>query len=107
MKAQVMSLLSICAVTLAALFVFAGASVADPNLADVTPHRHFVVSATGEWIPVGPQVCGNPQMQSAFNQFHYNIHHTNLPSLGPQDGAPGLHNELGADMLGRPCSFTP
>jgi hypothetical protein len=47
----------------------------------------------GGLVPVGPQICGNPKMQQAFNEFHYNIHHSvvpgigDIPTLGPQDGA--------------------
>jgi hypothetical protein len=88
------------------LFAFAGTGLADPNLVDVPKHRHFVETATGELVAVGPQVCENPNVQQAFNQFPYNIHHTNLPSLGPQNGAPALHNFTGADLTFRPCSFT-
>jgi hypothetical protein len=53
----------------------------------------------------GPRVCENPALQPAFNQFHYNIHHA-LPlegTNGPQNGAPGLHNFKGADLIGRRC----
>lgn len=39
----------------------------------VQPHRHFLVTPQGQ-IPVGPQVCGNPQLQAAFNQFHAAVH---------------------------------
>ena len=107
-------LLFVCAVASVALFAFAGISTADPNLPNPPPHQHFVITAQGEWIPVGPQVCpagSNPQLQQAFNQFHFNVHHSGFPgnpfieTLGPQDGAPGLHNQIGADMTGRPCSF--
>ena len=91
-------LVSLLAVGATALFMFAGASFADPNLADVPKHRHFVETPTGELIPVGPQVCANADLQDAFNQFHYNVHHTNAPSLGPQNGAPGLHNHVGAEV---------
>lgn len=46
-------------------------------------------------------------MQQAFNQFHYNIHGSFVPgmpvtTLGPQGGAPGLHNDVGADVIGVP-----
>ena len=91
-------LVFVSAVASIALFAFAGAGLADPNLADVPKHRHFIETPTGALIPVGPQVCENPDLQDAFNQFHYNIHHTNKPSLGPQGGAPGLHNHVGAEI---------
>lgn len=91
-------LLSVIVIAATALFVFAGASLADPDLADVPKHRHFVQTPTGDLIAVGPQICENPNLQAAFNQFHYNVHHTNAPSRGPQDGAPGLHNHVGAEV---------
>ncbi len=110
--------LAVSTVAAVALFTFVGASLADPNLPTVVAHQHFVITADGDWISVGPQVCpaaSSPQLQRAFNQFHFNIHHSELPgpsggpveTLGPQDGAPGLHNGIAADMVGRPCSFVP
>jgi hypothetical protein len=91
---------------------FAGAGLADPpsTLVDPPNHRHFIVTADG-LVPVGPQICGNPNLQQAFNEFHYNIHHSevpgigDIPTVGPQDGAPGLHNGVGAELIGvRGCS---
>ncbi len=108
------NVLSVVAFASVALLVFAGPGTADPNLVNAPPHQHWVITAQGEWIPVGPQVCPAgtyPQLQEAFNQFHFNIHHSALPSvgqidtLGPQHGAPGLHDQTGADMTGAPCSF--
>jgi len=56
---------------------------------NVPPHQHFVVTAQGEWIPIGPQVCpagSTPELlQQAFNQFHVNIHHSEIPGVGPVD----------------------
>jgi hypothetical protein len=104
--------LFICAVASIALFAFAGSSVADPNLADVPAHRHFVQTASGKLVQVGPRVCDDSSLQDAFNQFHYNVHHsfssptTSVLTLGPQEGAPGLHNFQGADLTLRMCSFT-
>ncbi len=94
-----------------ALFGIVGVALADPPSMYLNPpnHRHFLVNADGTLVPVGPQICGNPDMQQAFNQFHYNIHHSQFPSptgpvivetLGPQDGAPGLHNGRGAEIIG-------
>jgi hypothetical protein len=88
----------------------AGSVLADPPGMLVNPpnHRHFIETPNG-LVPVGPQICGNPEMQQAFNQFHYNIHHSQFPSpggtvivptLGPQDGAPGLHNGQGGELIG-------
>ena len=108
--------LSVVAVAFVALFAFAGAALSDPNLVNAPAHQHFVITPEGAWIPVGPQVCpagSSPQLQQAFNQFHINIHHSTLPgsgaidTVGPQGGAPGLHNGVGADMVGRSCSFVP
>src|SRR5688572_25660001 len=85
----------------------AGASLADPGLTNVGAHRHFLVTPNGDLVPIGPDVCANPDLQDAFNQFHYNIHGsatsptTPVQTLGPQHGAPGLHDDLGADMTAR------
>ena len=95
-----------------ALLAFAGAGLADPPDTLISPpnHRHFVVTANGP-VPVGPQICENADLQQAFNEFHYNVHHSevpgigDIPTLGPQDGAPGLHNGVGAEVIGvRGCS---
>lgn len=84
---------------------FAGTSLADPpgTLTDPPNHRHFIETAKGKFVPVGPRICGNPEMQQAFNAFHYNVHHSGgVPTLGPQAGAPGLHNSRGAEVVGLP-----
>jgi hypothetical protein len=39
----------------------------------IFPHRHLLQTPEG-LIPVGPAVCENPNLQSAFNQFHAKIH---------------------------------
>lgn len=76
-------------------------------LARRSKHRHFVKLATGERVAVGPQICENANLRQAFNQFHYNIH-SFVPgfgvvhTLGPQDGAPGLHNGAGAEVIAVP-----
>ena len=90
-----------------ALFVFSGAGLADPPSLLINPpnHRHFIVTPNG-LVPVGPQICQDPSLQQAFNEFHYNVHHSevpgigDIPTLGPQDGAPGLHNGIGAEVIG-------
>ena len=80
----------------------AGAALADPPGMLSTPglHRHFLVTPNEVWVPIGPDVCADSNLQEAFNQFHHNIHHSTgaTDTLGPQDGAPGLHDGLGADM---------
>ena len=97
-----------------ALFAFAGTGLADPSelfIADVPPHRHFIETPKGKLVPVGPQVCENPALMAAFEQFHHNVHHSLVPgfgtvhTLGPQDGAPGLHpsKEQGATITARLC----
>jgi hypothetical protein len=105
-------LLSACVVGSIALFAFAGSGLADPSdlfTTPVPPHRHFVQTPTGEMVPVGPQICEHPELQQAFNQFHHNVHHSFVPpnivvhTLGPQDGAPGLHNGAGAEIVARLC----
>ncbi len=117
MKVFVLALSIVAAATFG-LLLFVGSGAADPGVPDIPPHQHFVVTADGTWIPIGPQVCpagSSPQLQKAFNQFHVNIHHSeNLPGTpidpptnGPQGGAPGLHNGIGSDMQGRPCGFVP
>ena len=94
-----------------ALFAVAGTALADPPDMLINPpnHRHFIQNADGTLVPVGPQICGRPEMQQAFNAFHYNVHHSEFPSptgpvivptLGPQDGARGLHNGQGAEIVG-------
>lgn len=95
-----------------ALLAFAGAGLADPPDTLINPpnHRHFLVTPNG-LVPIGPQICEDPNLQQAFNEFHYNVHHSevpgigDIPTLGPQDGAPGLHNDVGAEVIGVPgCS---
>ena len=88
----------------------AGASLADPGLPNAGAHQHILMTPNGV-IPIGPDFCANPDLQNAFNQFHFNVHHSAIgrppgvpvDTLGPQDGAPGLHNDLGADMDARAC----
>ncbi len=86
----------------------AGASLADPGLNNVARHQHYLVTPDGDMVPIGPDFCNNPDLQRAFNQFHYNVHHsgtqtTPIPTLGPQDGAPGLHDDLAADLIALRC----
>ncbi|HEU4523510.1 MAG TPA: hypothetical protein VFR62_00715 [Gemmatimonadales bacterium] len=91
-----------------AVAAFAAPGLADPPDSLISPpnHRHFIVSPDGDLVPVGPQICLDPGLQQAFNAFHYNVHHSEVPgigdvlTLGPQDGAPGLHNGHGAEVIG-------
>ena len=86
---------------------------ADPNLdADpIPPHRHFLTLPSGKLVAIGPQICENPSLQHAFNQFHANVHHAlspisppgTEPGPGPVEGAPGLDNGHGADITFGRC----
>ncbi len=93
-------------VAMLSLVVAVGASVADPNLPNIFPHRHFIVTATGELVQVGPRVCDDPALQHAFNEFHSNTHVAVAGSPGPTVSAPGLHNGYGAELTSRSCAFT-
>jgi hypothetical protein len=90
-------------ILLIVLGVLVGASfaLADPNLFNIPPHRHYVLTPTGELVQVGPRVCDDPSLQGAFNQFHNNIHLLTSASIGPV--APGLHNFQGAELRAGPC----
>lgn len=84
----------------------AGPSLADPPsmLLDIPRHQHYLETPNEDLVPIGPDFCANPDLQDAFNQFHYNIHHNSGPAtLGPQGGAPGLHDDLAADMTAGGC----
>ncbi|MDQ3810084.1 MAG: hypothetical protein M3336_07330 [Chloroflexota bacterium] len=76
-------------------------SSADPNLPNIRPHRHFVRTASGALVEVGPRVCDNPELQHAFNEFHVNVHLVTAGAIGPV--APGLHNGMGAELQAGPC----
>lgn len=78
-----------------------GFALADPDLANVFPHRHFVQTPAGGLVEVGPRVCDDPSKQAAFNQFHNNIHLVTATGIGP--AAPGLHDLRGADLMFGPC----
>jgi hypothetical protein len=84
----------------AAVLVAVATSRADPNLTNIPPHRHWVNTPSG-LVEVGPRVCGNPELQRAFNQFHNNIHIASGSAIGPV--APGLHNFKGADLQASGC----
>lgn len=97
--------LRLAAASIVAL-VPAGASLADPpgTLLTIPRHQHYLETPDGDLVPIGPDFCANSDLQLAFNQFHYNIHHNSGPAtLGPQDGAPGLHDGMAADMTAGGC----
>ena len=81
--------------------------LADPNLPNISAHRHFIQTPDGRLVEVGPRLCDDPSLQSAFAQFHSNVHTHVLGSTGPAQSAPGLHNGSGADLIARGCSFVP
>jgi|GraSoiStandDraft_4_1057263.scaffolds.fasta_scaffold473296_1 hypothetical protein len=83
----------------AALLVIPTIGSADPK-PPVGAHRHFIQNANGTLVPVGPDLCDNPTdpaIQQAFYNFHWNVH----------KGAAGLANGQGAEIVSRPCAFTP
>jgi hypothetical protein len=86
--------------------VTATTSLADPDLVNVPTHRHWL-GDPANGVQIGPRLCDNPNLQKAFNQFHFNVHHSFIPppagpgqidTLGPQDGAPGLINGHGGEL---------
>ncbi len=97
--------------TMAAAVLVGGASIAiaDPNVPNIRAHRHFIVTPAGKQVQVGPNLCDNPSLQQAFNQYHVNVHESALaPGVpirthGPQHGAPGLHNAKGAEVIATGC----
>jgi hypothetical protein len=86
---------------LAMIVIAVSTGRADPNLGNIPAHRHYVRTGDGSMVEVGPRVCGNPQLQKAFNQFHSNVHAPTGSSIGPV--APGLHNGFGAELLAGGC----
>ena len=87
-----LSLAGACSVFLIAL---AASSAAQPA-GDVPPHRHFLQVGT-KLVPIGPQVCGDLQMQHAFNQFHANVH-VGTPGTFAMD-----HEHNRTDVVARGC----
>jgi hypothetical protein len=93
--------LGAAALVTSGVLMSAGSIFADPPPLPNPPfHRHYIVQPDGTQIQVGPDLCANPEMQEAFNQFHYNVHVGS--AQGPQGGAPGLDNGQGAEILGVP-----
>jgi hypothetical protein len=86
---------------MAAIMIAVATSRADPNLNNVPRHRHYVRTGAGDLVEVGPNVCDNPKLQNAFNQFHNNVHAVSGSSIGP--AAPGLHNFHGAELQSGGC----
>lgn len=92
-------------VTVAGTIGAAGLAIADPGVTNVPAHRHFLKDTDGSLVAVGPDLCDNPHVQMAFNQYHDNHHVAPAGSPGPTVPAPGLHNGLGPDIIAKPCSF--
>lgn len=86
---------------IAAMTIAVATSQADPNLTDVPRHRHYILTASGSLVEVGPDVCDNPNLQRAFDQFHNNVHVVTASGIGP--AAPGLHNFQGAEIRSGRC----
>ena len=80
-------------------FGAATTALADPDLKNVPPHRHFIKISATEMVEVGPRVCDDPNLQAAFNQFHNNLH----VSAGWGPAAPGMHNGIEAEIVATPC----
>ena len=78
------------AIGVAAVFLTVATTRADPKLTNIPKHRHYVKNASGAMVQVGPDLCDNPKLQNAFNQFHNNVHTVTASGIGP--AAPGLHN---------------
>jgi hypothetical protein len=101
---------AVLALVIATGLLLGGATVAiaDPNVPNIAPHRHFIQTQAG-LVEVGPILCDDPSLQQAFNQFHINVHSsstspvTPIQTLGPQHGAPGLHNDNGAELVVTGC----
>ena len=72
-------------------------------------HSPWLVTGSGASLVylgrVGPDVCGDPNLQSAFNQFHNNLHRAEPGSIGGP--AAGLHDAQGAEIVSRGCTFVP
>ena len=85
--------LGVAALITTALLISAGSSLADPPDTLISPpnHRHFIVTPDGRYR--WGRNLREPELQQAFNAFHYNVHHSevpgigDIPTLGPRTGA--------------------
>ena len=91
------------------LLVMPSIGSADPELADVGLHTHYLVETTPEGITylaqIGPNFCDKAVLQNAHNQFHNNVHRAETGSTGGP--AAGLHNGTGPEIVSRGCTFVP
>jgi len=96
------------AILAAVIGITAAVGLADPNLSNVAPHRHFI---NGQ--QVGPDLCDNfdfvnnvatnAGIQQAFNEFHNNNHRATNPGGTNGPVAPGLHNGKDPDITSGSC----
>ncbi len=61
------------AIALVAAVLAPGAASAAPPAGSVPAHQHYVVTATGVWVPVGPNSCERGTSRQ-FDEFHTNVH---------------------------------
>jgi len=82
---------------------------ADPNLGDVPKHQHYLVLVSGTSMTLlarfGPDLCENPNVQQAFNQFHNNNHVLGQGAIGPLN--PGLNDDEHTEIVARGCTAPP
>ena len=93
-RAMLASVILVGVVALGALG--ATSAAADPSLGNVPRHQHYIENPSGAMVRVGPDVCANPNLQKAFNQFHNNLHAATTGGIGPV--APGLHDDVGGEI---------
>ena len=51
-----------------------GAAALSASADGVPAHEHFIETASGERVLIGPQVCSHPELHNAFHQFHEEVH---------------------------------
>jgi hypothetical protein len=66
--------------TTAAAFLMVPGPVAAQAPLPIGPHQHFLVLPDDTNLPVGPDICANPEADQGFFGFHQNIH-TGTPNL--------------------------
>ena len=82
---------------------------ADPNLGDVPAHQHYLVQVSGSSMILlarfGPDLCANPNVQQAFNQFHNNNHVLGPGAIGRLNR--GLNDDAHTEIVARGCTAPP
>jgi hypothetical protein len=68
--------------------ILVASASAQPPAGQVPAHQHYVVTADGDLVPVGPDSCEDGQSRQ-FDNFHLNGH----------VGVPGAHGVI----VGRSC----